>query len=202
MEDAGKLSQVHFCIARRASYASGPYALGPDGWPLQGYETAMKNLAIIITGGTLDKVHDTLTESLGFAKDGKSRVDGVLRIGRCDFPRLIQIMQKDSLDMDSEDRAQISGAIEDANERAIVVTHGTGTLEQTAQYLDGKTGDKTVILTGAMRPFSLGKSDAGFNLGGAIAAAQILPAGVYGVMNGRIFAAEEIHKDTKRGRFD
>lgn len=162
----------------------------------------MKNVVILITGGTLDKVHDTLTETLAFSNDGKSRVGGVLKIGRTDYPRLVQVMQKDSLDMDADDRAQILGAIEDAQEDRIVITHGTGTMEVTAQYLSGKTGDKTVILTGAMRPFSLGKSDAGFNLGGALIAAQTLPAGVYGVMNGRVFAAGDLHKDTKRGRFD
>ena len=37
---------------------------------------------------------------------------------------------------------------------------------------------KTVVLTGAMRPHSLGRSDASFNLGGAIIAAQTLPEGV------------------------
>lgn len=162
----------------------------------------MKDIVILITGGTLDKVHDTLTETLTFAKDGKSRVGGVLAIGRTDYPRLVQVMQKDSLDMDDDDRAQILGATNDAPEDLIVITHGTGTMEVTAQYLSGKTGNKTVILTGAMRPFSLGKSDAGFNLGGALIAAQTLPAGVYGVMNGRVFAAGDLHKDTKRGRFD
>jgi L-asparaginase len=33
-------------------------------------------------------------------------------------------------------------------------------------------------------------------------AAQTLPAGIYGVMNGKVFAAKDLHKDTKRGRFD
>jgi len=75
-------------------------------------------------------------------------------------------------------------------------------MELTAKFLDGKVGNKTIILTGAMRPHSLGKSDAGFNLGGAIIAAQSLEYGVFGVMNGRIFEAQNLHKDTKLGRFD
>ena len=53
-----------------------------------------------------------------------------------------------------------------------------------------------------MRPVSLGRSDGGFNLGGALIAAQTLNKGVYGVMNGRVFNAEDLHKDTKAGRFD
>ena len=76
-------------------------------------------------------------------------------------------------------------------------------MELTAKYLDENVGDKTVILTGAMRfPQSLGKSDAGFNLGGAIIAAQTLDYGVFAVMNGRVFEAQQIHKDTSLGRFD
>ena len=53
-----------------------------------------------------------------------------------------------------------------------------------------------------MRPQSLGKSDASFNLGGAIIAAQTLDYGIFVVMNGRVFEAEHVHKDTTLGRFD
>ena len=104
--------------------------------------------------------------------------------------------------MTEADRELILKSILAAPEHHIVLTHGTGTMENTVQYLDGKIGNKTVVLTGAMRPFSLGKSDAGFNMGGAMVAAQTLTAGVYGVMNGRVFKANALHKNTKRGRFD
>lgn len=159
------------------------------------------DVLILITGGTLDKVHDTLSESLVF-NGGKSRVSNVLKTGRTDHPRLKTLMQKDSLDMTEEDRALILQAVLGAPQDRIVITHGTGTMELTAKYLDGKVGDKTVVLTGAMRPQSLGKSDAGFNLGGAIIAAQTLDYGVFAVMNGRIFEAAQVHKDTALGRFD
>ena len=75
-------------------------------------------------------------------------------------------------------------------------------MELTAKALDGQVGSKTVVLTGAMRPWSLGRSDGNFNLGGAVIAARLLPAGVYGVMNGRVYAAQDLHKDVKSGRFD
>jgi len=160
------------------------------------------DVLILITGGTLDKVHDTLTESLVFGGGDKSRVSNILKTGRTDHPRLKTLMQKDSLDMTETDRELILQAVLDAPQSRIVITHGTGTMELTAKYLDGKIGDKTVVLTGAMRPQSLGKSDAGFNLGGAIIAAQTLEYGVYAVMNGRVFEAQTVHKDTTRGRFD
>lgn len=160
------------------------------------------DVLILITGGTLDKVHDTQTESLVFGGGGKTRVENILRNGRCDHPRLQILMKIDSLDMTDAHREQILEAVLAATQDHIVITHGTGTMEQTAKYLDGKTAGKTVVLTGAMRPQSLGKSDANFNLGGAIIAAQTMSSGVYAVMNGRVFQAQDVHKNTKAGRFD
>ena len=164
--------------------------------------SSQKDVLILITGGTLDKVHDTVTEGLVFDCGGKSRVSNILKTGRTDHPRLQVLMQVDSLDMTNEQRATILQAVRDAEQSHIVITHGTGTMEITAKYLDGKVGNKTVIFTGAMRPQSLGKSDAGFNLGGAIIAAQTLGAGVYAIMNGRVFTAGELRKNTELGRFD
>ena len=160
------------------------------------------DILILITGGTLDKVHDTITEGLVFTDDGESNVSDVLRVGRCHHIATHILMQKDSLDMTETDRAAILKAVLEAQQDHIIITHGTGTMEITAKYLDGKIGDKTVILTGAMRPQSLGKSDAGFNLGGAIIAVQTLDYGVFAVMNGRVFEAAQVHKDTSLGRFD
>ena len=164
--------------------------------------TDHKDIAILITGGTLDKVHDTLTESLVFGGGGKTRVSNILKSGRCDHPRLQVLMQIDSLEMTDLHREHILSAVLLSPENHIVITHGTGTMEQTAQFLDSQTEDKVIILTGAMRPQSLGKSDANFNLGGAIIAAQTLPKGVYGIMNGRVFQAKDLHKNTQTGRFD
>lgn len=157
-------------------------------------------VGVLITGGTLDKVHDTATEAL--ILDGATRVPDIFDQGRARISRFQTLMQIDSLDMTDIDRAKILRAIQSAPEKRLVITHGTGTMEKTAQYLEREALGKTVVLTGAMRPWSLGRSDGTFNLGGAIIAARLLPAGIYGVMNGRVFAASDLHKDTRRGRFD
>ncbi|MGB0907103.1 MAG: asparaginase domain-containing protein [Maricaulaceae bacterium] len=160
------------------------------------------DVLILITGGTLDKVHDTVSEALVFGENDQTQLSSLLQNGRCYHPRCETLFLKDSLNMDADDRTAVLSAVLAAEETDIVITHGTGTMELTAKYLAGKVGDKTVVLTGAMRPFSLGGSDAGFNVGGAVIAAQTLPEGVWGVMNGRVFAAEDISKDTELGRFD
>ncbi|AJE48804.1 asparaginase domain-containing protein [Celeribacter indicus] len=162
----------------------------------------MKDVRIIVTGGTIDKVHDMQGEGLGFAPSGASHIPLLLEQARCFFPKVQEILLKDSLDFDEADRAAILFAVRNAPETAIVVTHGTGTIGRTARELAGQVTGKTVVLTGAMRPFSFGASDGPFNLGGAVIAAQHLPEGVWGVMNGRVFAAEALDKNTGTGRFD
>ena len=161
-------------------------------------------VGVLITGGTLDKVHDTLTE--GIVLDGETRVPDIFDQGRTRISRFKNLMQIDSLDMGEEDREKILNAVITAPENRIVVTHGTGTMEITAKYLahalESGASEKVVVLTGAMRPWCVGRSDAGFNLGGAVLAARLLPPGVYGVMNGRVFAAQNLKKDVENGRFD
>lgn len=162
----------------------------------------MKDLRILVTGGTIDKVHDTRTEGLSFSPDGATHIPEMLRIGRCHFPQVQIVLLKDSLYFDDADRAAIARAVIDAPEETIVITHGTGTMGDTARYLAPQVTGKTVVLTGAMRPFSLYTSDGEFNLGGAITAAQLLAPGVWGVMNGRVFPADQLNKDVEQGRFD
>jgi L-asparaginase len=162
----------------------------------------MKCVRIIVTGGTIDKVHDPVSEALSFAKDQSTHIPEILSQGRCHHPTVERILLKDSLDFVEEDRDAIVMAVRAAPETAIVVTHGTGTMGDSARYLAERVGDKTVVFTGAMRPHSLGFSDGSFNLGGAVVAAQTLPDGIYGVMNGRVFKAHELNKNTELGRFD
>lgn len=162
----------------------------------------MKDVRIIVTGGTIDKIHDPMTEGLAFAKDQSTQIPEILSFGRCHFPKVERIMLKDSLDFDDSDRDAIANAVNASEETAIVVTHGTGTMGQSARWLAERVFGKTVVFTGAMRPHSLSFSDGPFNLGGAIVAAQTLPAGIYGVMNGRVFGAQHLDKNTEQGRFD
>ena len=162
----------------------------------------MKDVRIIITGGTIDKVHDTRTEGLSFSPDGSTHIPELLRIGRCHFPVVQLLMLKDSLYFEDADREAIAAAVAEAPEDCVVITHGTGTMGDTARFLADRGIDKTVVLTGAMRPFSLYTSDGEFNLGGAVVASQLLEPGVWGVMNGRVFPADRLNKDVEQGRFD
>ena len=62
--------------------------------------------------------------------------------------------------------------------------------------------DKTIVLTGAMQPARFRKTDAIFNIGYAIAAAQHLPCGVYLAMNGQIFTPNAVKKNRAAAQFE
>lgn len=164
-------------------------------------------VALLITGGTLDKVHNWATEALDFpskraAPEGGTHVTEILAEARCAFARVELLFLKDSLALDDADREAVAAAVAAAAEERLVVTHGTSTMAETARALAARGLGKTIVLTGAMRPFSLGRSDAPFNLGAALMAAQMAPPGVYAAMNGRLFADHEIKKNLSQGRFD
>jgi L-asparaginase/Glu-tRNA(Gln) amidotransferase subunit D len=72
----------------------------------------------------------------------------------------------------------------------------------TARFLGQSVAGKTVVLTGAMVPYKFGSSDGLFNLGSALALAQVLPAGVYVAMNGRFFAWNVVTKNREIGAFE
>ena len=70
-----------------------------------------------------------------------------------------------------------------------------------ARALRGIPG-KTIVLTGSMQPAMFKVTDAVFNVGMAVAAAQTLPPGVYVAMNGRIFDPEHSRKNRDRRCFE
>ena len=160
-------------------------------------QTKTEAVAVLTTGGTIDKVYFDAKSEFSV---GDSVVVELLKQAHVDAPyRLNEVMRKDSLEIDDDDRAAIAAAVESCDERCVIITHGTDTMTLTAQAL--KPADKTIVLTGALSPARFAQSDATFNVGMAFAAVQTLSAGVYIVMNGQVFAAGNVKKDTKNNRF-
>ncbi len=157
-------------------------------------------IRILVTGGTFDKEYNELTGELFFQR---THVADMLRLGRCELEIEVETpMMIDSLQMSDEGRALILARCQAAPERRIVITHGTDTMERTAATLGSNLAAKTVVLTGAMIPYTFGSSDGIFNLGTALAFAQTLPAGVYIAMNGRHFRWNAVRKNRERGIFE
>jgi L-asparaginase len=159
-----------------------------------------KNIQVFITGGTFDKEYNELNGSLYFKE---THLYEMLDLGRSRLDLSIQtLMMKDSLDFVDADRAAIAAAINNTASHKILITHGTDTMTMTADYLMEHCKGKTIVLTGAMVPYKFGSSDGLFNLGSALAFVQVLPAGVFIVMNGKVFEAGKVKKNTDKGEFE
>ena len=157
-----------------------------------------RRLHIFTTGGTIDKVYfDALSEF----QVGETALGAILTEANVAFGyEITPLMRKDSLDLTDEDRSRICSAVENSSAEAVLVTHGTDTMVQSATRLLG-IEHKTVVFTGAMQPASQRSTDAIFNIGFAVAASQTLPPGVYIAMNGRIFDPRSAVKDRASHRF-
>jgi len=156
-------------------------------------------LRVIATGGTIDKVYFDAASSYDV---GEPQVLPLFTEANVGFSYEVEsVVRKDSLAMTDEDRALIRARVMAAAESMIVVTHGTDTMTETADALQG-IPDKTIVLTGAMQPARFRSSDAFFNLGCAVAAVQLAAPGVYIAMNGQVFPAHRARKNRERGRFE
>ena len=133
-------------------------------------------IRVLVTGGTFDKEYDELTGRL-FFRD--THVQEMLSRGRCRLDVAIEtVMMVDSLELDDAGRGRIVERCRPTEERAIIVTHGTDTMVDTARAIaEANSSDRTVVLTGAMVPYAFGSSDGLFNLGSALSFVQVLPPG-------------------------
>ncbi len=161
-------------------------------------------IRILITGGTFDKEYNELHGTLEFHE---THIRKMLHQGRVTAPVSVEKVEMiDSLDMKLKDRLKIVEHCRRAVEKKIVITHGTDTMVQTAEvvgkYFTKKLAGKTIILTGAMIPYTFDHSDALYNLGSALAYARTLPVGVYIAMNGKYFSWKNVRKNKRKGVFE
>ncbi|MCX7834350.1 MAG: asparaginase domain-containing protein [Ignavibacteria bacterium] len=157
-------------------------------------------ILFIQTGGTIDKDYPRLTKGYPF-EITEPAVQRILENINPSFDfEILPLLQKDSLDLTEDDREEIYNACLNTEINKIIITHGTDTMIDTAKKL-AEIKDKVIILTGAMRPERFSNSDAGFNLGVAIGAANVLERGVYIAMNGQIFDCQKVVRDSETGRF-
>ena len=159
-------------------------------------------IQVFVTGGTFDKEYNYINGELYF-KD--SHLSEMFKRGRCSLKIDIKtLMMIDSLDMVDADRAIIAYNCKSTETNNVLITHGTDHMVDTARYIvEQQIKDKTIVITGAMIPYAFGSSSDGFfNLGSALAFVQVLPPGVYIVMNGRYFNWDQVQKNKKTGFFE
>jgi len=156
-------------------------------------------IRFISTGGTIDKIYfDELSEF----EVGDSQVQHILAEALAEFEfDIVPLLHKDSLDMTDDDRRMLHDYIVGDDVDRYVITHGTDTMQETAEALRDLE-NKTIVLTGALSPARFRTTDAVFNVGMAVATAQVAKPGVYIAMSGQVFEAGTVRKNRSDNRFE
>jgi L-asparaginase len=172
-----------------------------------------RTIHLVTTGGTIEKIYDEGTGELLNRGSIVQRMLGELRLEGLEVC-VRELMSKDSLEMTDDDRRSVLETVTglfhvpadrpDCGELGgVVILHGTDTLTDTGHLLEREIGQPPVpiVLTGAMRPFEMKRSDALQNLTEALFAAGALPPGVYCVAHGRALRFPGVVKDRRLGTF-
>ena len=159
-------------------------------------------ITFIQTGGTIDEDYPHTTKGWAF-EIGEPAVKNILEKLNPSFEyEIAKAFAKDSLDITEEDREVLARLIEDSDNRRFIITHGTDTMIETADYLNSRIKDKLVVITGAMLPQNFRNSDAEVNLGCAIATANLINSGIFIAMHGIVKPAMSISRDMETGKYD
>lgn len=163
-----------------------------------------KRIALISTGGTIEKTYDELK---GVLSNRVSVLDVMLASLVLEGVAIerVPLMNKDSLDMTPEDHDRIATVAGEqaATHDGVVVVHGTDRLAVSGDRCVAKLGTPRVpiVFTGALRPFELRSTDALQNLTEALLAVQLLAPGVYVVLHDRVLRFPGVVKDPALGTF-
>ena len=164
----------------------------------------MKRIALISTGGTIEKTYDELQ---GVLANHVSNLDIMLSKLRLNGVELVRVplMNKDSLDMTPDDHTLIAEMVSGMTKvhDGVIIVHGTDNLARSGDRICELVPDPPVpvVMTGAMRPYQLRTTDALQNITEALLAVQILSPGVWLAMHNRIMQLPAVVKDRRRGTF-
>ncbi|MDD5769790.1 MAG: asparaginase domain-containing protein [Candidatus Gracilibacteria bacterium] len=159
----------------------------------------MKKITFITCGGTIDKDYSVDKGSYYFTF-GEPAIYRILRLVNLGFQtEIIDLLQKDSLDMDEYDRVSVKDTVQGVANDRIIITHGTDTMIDTGKLLDKYFKDKIIVLVGSSIPENFKNTDAHINIGLAIGICNTLADrkeyGVYICMNGQVFNIHNVQKN-------
>lgn len=166
--------------------------------------TAKHRIALLSTGGTIEKTYDELEGVLTNEVSVLEVMLSQLELGGVELERF-RLMNKDSLEMTSEDHDLIARtALEKAAEfEGVVVVHGTDRMAETGERIVELDSSPRVpiVLTGAMRPYEMRTTDAMQNLCESLLSVQIASPGVYVAMHNKLLQFPGVRKDRQNGTF-
>jgi L-asparaginase len=163
-----------------------------------------RRIALISTGGTIEKTYDELSGVLANQVSVLDVMLASLELRGVEVQR-VALMNKDSLDMTATDHTLIAETVQTMARATagVVVVHGTDRLAVSGERCVELVGTPAapVVFTGAMRPYELRTTDALQNLTEALLAVQILPPGVYVAMHNQVLQFPGVVKDRDAGTF-
>lgn len=163
-----------------------------------------KRIALISTGGTIEKTYDELHGVLDNQNSVLDVVLAGLQLNGVEIVR-VPLLNKDSLEMTAKDHeliARTAGTMADAH-HGVVIVHGTDRLAVSGERIVElvPAPEVPIVLTGAMRPYIMRNTDALQNMTEALLAVQLLAPGVYVAMHNQVLKFPGVVKDKERGRF-
>jgi len=160
----------------------------------------MHKILIINTGGTFNKTYDPLNGTLIVDTTSKA-LENIASKWLCEF-EVINIIGKDSLDITNHDRLELLATISHSSYQHIIIIHGTDTMHITAEYLADGELEKSIVLTGAMVPYSIDPVEATANLCSAYGYLNALKEeGIFIAMNGQLSTYNRVTKNRMKGKF-
>src|SRR5436190_4414256 len=160
-------------------------------------QTTKPRIVIVATGGTIAGAAESTTAA-GY-KSGAIAVDTLIaavpQMKRFADVRGVQISSVGSQDMNDDLwvklAVEVNRLLKQADVDGIAITHGTDTMEETAYFLNLVVkSDKTVVLTGSMRPSTSLSADGPLNIYNAVGVASDPRARGRGVL---VVANDDIH---------
>ncbi|HSD88971.1 MAG TPA: asparaginase domain-containing protein [Kofleriaceae bacterium] len=163
-----------------------------------------RRIALISTGGTIEKTYDELSGVLANQVSVLDIMLASLELRGVEVQR-VALMNKDSLEMTPDDHTLIAQTASDLARvtQGVVVVHGTDRLAVSGDRVVELVGTPAspVVFTGAMRPYELRSTDALQNLTEALLAVQLVPPGVYVAMHNQVLQFPGVTKDRNAGTF-
>ncbi len=161
-----------------------------------------KKITIFFTGGTISMKYDPESQSVIPGLSPEEILSTIPGLDNFAEINIIRFSDLGGPQMTSDIQYELSKTINEELSKedieAVIVTHGTDTLEETAYFLDLTVNSiKPVVIVGAMRNASELGFDGPSNLAGAIITAlseQSKDKGTLVVMNNEINAASEVMK--------
>lgn len=157
-------------------------------------------ISFIQTGGTIDKDYPRTTKGYAFEISAPAVKRVLEKLNPAFEFEIISALKKDSLEITGQDRQKIVDICNNLDNQKIIISHGTDTMMETAEKLS-KIKEKTIVITGAMRPERFYNSDAPINIGVAVGAVNVLERGVYIAMHGRVYPWNQVKRDPQTGQF-